>query len=108
MDVILTDGDRSDYRIHVYTGNRLGASTRADIRLILYGDQGRTEEIPLTDSRNHKIKFQKGQVWHHENVSLYIIILVVENGLRKVLECIKRDSQTANCLSCLKPSYSLI
>ena len=69
MDVILTDGERSDYRIQVYTGNRLGASTRADIRLILYGDQGRTEEIPLTDSRNHKIKFQKGQVCNQEILS---------------------------------------
>ena len=64
MEQVLRDGERSDYRVHVFTGNKLGASTRADIRLVMYGDKGRTQEIFLSDSRNHKIKFQKGQVRH--------------------------------------------
>lgn len=62
MDQILREGERSDLRIHVFTGNKLGASTRAEIRLVMFGDKGRTEEIFLSNSRNHKIKFQKGQV----------------------------------------------
>ena len=62
MDQIVRDGERSDFRIHVYTGNRLGAGTRAEIRLVMFGDKGRTQEIFLSESRNHKIKFQKGQV----------------------------------------------
>ena len=62
MDRILQDGDMSNFRIHVHTGNKLGASTRADVKLVVYGDRGRTREIFLNDCRNHKIKFQKGQV----------------------------------------------
>ena len=59
---MLTEGERVDYEVHVLTGSRLGASTRADVKLVLCGDMGRSEEIYLPDSTTHKVKFQKGQV----------------------------------------------
>ncbi|CAH1794890.1 unnamed protein product [Owenia fusiformis] len=64
-------GDKANYNIYVRTGNKLGASTKADVKVVLYGDNGRTESIPLLSSSTHKVKFQKGQedvfeinTWH--------------------------------------------
>ena len=56
------EGDMTNYEVHVFTGARLGASTKADVKLVLCGDKGRTHEIYLPDSTTHKVKFQKGQV----------------------------------------------
>lgn len=50
------------YRISVVTGNRLGASTRAEIKIVLIGQNGRSDELYLEKSRLHKVPFQKGQV----------------------------------------------
>ncbi len=61
MESIIWEGDKVQYRIHVYTGNRLGASTKADIKLVLAGDKGRTEEVFLKESKTYKVKFQRGQ-----------------------------------------------
>ena len=62
MERVLWDGELCRYRVRVVTGSRLGASTRTQIKIILCGDRGRTEEIPLEHATNHKIPFQKGQV----------------------------------------------
>ena len=72
MESILWDGEQSRYRVHVYTGNRLGASTKADIKLVLFGDKGRTEEIFLKDSRTYKVKFQRGQEDIFELNAVYV------------------------------------
>ena len=62
MERVLWDGEMCRYRVRVITGNRLGASTKAQVKLVLCGDLGRTEEIELKHSKNHKVMFQKGQV----------------------------------------------
>ena len=62
MERVIWDGETCRYRVHVYTGSRLGASTKAEVNVALCGYNGRTEDIWLQDSLNHKIKFQKGQV----------------------------------------------
>ncbi len=61
MERIIYEGDKSVYEVRTFTGNRLGASTKADIKIILAGDKGRTDEIFLKDSRTYKVKFQRGQ-----------------------------------------------
>ncbi|ELU03454.1 hypothetical protein CAPTEDRAFT_227139 [Capitella teleta] len=58
---ILTEGDSVTYQINVCTGSCIGASTRAEVKIVLIGQNGRTEEIYLEDSKLHKVPFQKGQ-----------------------------------------------
>ena len=60
--MVLTDGERVLYQVEVYTGNKNGSSTKAGVHLVLVGDIGRTKQLPLAKSKNHKIKFKKGQV----------------------------------------------
>ena len=76
MDTILQEGERTTYEVRVATGNRLGASTKADIKIVLCGDKGRTEEIFLKDSLTYKVKFQRGQVRHNEAI-IWITILML-------------------------------
>ncbi|GAB1602907.1 uncharacterized protein LOC115211626 [Argonauta hians] len=54
----------TNYKIVVKTGNELGASTRAHVKIMLYGDEGRTKPIELLESKTNKIKFQKGKEDH--------------------------------------------
>ncbi|XP_067673768.1 uncharacterized protein [Haliotis asinina] len=56
-------GPWGEYQVYVRTGNNIGASTKADIKLTLYGQQGRTKEMVLGtgDSKNHKVAFQKNK-----------------------------------------------
>ncbi|XP_013083774.2 uncharacterized protein LOC106068824 isoform X3 [Biomphalaria glabrata] len=54
-------GPLCQYEVYVRTGNRLGASTKASIKMIMYGEKGRTKEFVLKDSKKHKIPFQKGR-----------------------------------------------
>ncbi|KAH9502571.1 hypothetical protein Btru_069032 [Bulinus truncatus] len=54
-------GPLSEYEVYVTTGNRLGASTKAPIKIIMYGEKGRTKEFVLEQSKRHKIPFQKGK-----------------------------------------------
>nr|XP_022314646.1 uncharacterized protein LOC111119100 isoform X9 [Crassostrea virginica] len=61
LDEEVTSGDRAEYQIYVRTGNRIGASTKADVKITLYGDKGRTKEIQLNKSKRHKVCFQKGK-----------------------------------------------
>lgn len=59
----LKSGRRTVYEMAIHTGNRLGASTTADIFIILFGERGNTGKIKLKQSREgDKMKFQKGQV----------------------------------------------
>lgn len=61
LDEEVTSGDRAEYQIYVRTGNRIGASTKAQVKITLYGENGRTKEIPLDKSKRHKVCFQKGK-----------------------------------------------
>ncbi|XP_041363936.1 uncharacterized protein LOC121379401 isoform X2 [Gigantopelta aegis] len=54
-------GPVAEYQIYVRTGNRIGASGKADVKIILYGDKGCSKEIVLKESKRNKIKFQKGK-----------------------------------------------
>ncbi|XP_029636105.1 uncharacterized protein LOC115211626 isoform X1 [Octopus sinensis] len=60
----ITSGSVTNYKIVVKTGNELGASTRAQVKIVLYGDLGRTKSIDLLESKTNKIKFQKGKEDH--------------------------------------------
>lgn len=44
------------------TGDRVGAATKADVRVTLYGEKGRSKEVMLGKSERNKIKFQRGKV----------------------------------------------
>ncbi|PIK57589.1 hypothetical protein BSL78_05497 [Apostichopus japonicus] len=47
----------------IHTGSRLGASTTADIFVILFGEKGNTGKIKLKQSKEgDRMKFQKGQI----------------------------------------------
>lgn len=58
----ITSGKETKYIVVVKTGNVLGASTRAQIKIILCGTEGKTGAISLLKSETNKIKFQKGKV----------------------------------------------
>ncbi|BFZ18058.1 hypothetical protein BsWGS_21097 [Bradybaena similaris] len=67
------------YQVVVRTGDRLGSSTAAPVKLTLYGDKGRSEEFDLSKmSQRHKIPFQKG----HED--LFLLPAVHVGQLRKI------------------------
>ena len=64
---MVEDGDWAEYQIYVRTGSRIGASTKAEVKVTLYGEKGRTREFPLDKSRRHKVCFQKGKVLLFDN-----------------------------------------
>lgn len=61
-DHIVRAGPPAQYHIYVRTGKRIGASTKAHVKVTLYGEHGRSQEFLLAESQRHKIKFQKGHV----------------------------------------------
>lgn len=68
----ITSGSVTNYKIVVKTGNKLGASTRAQVKIVLYGDRGRSKPIDLLESKTNKIQFQKGKV----NIFFFISKLI--------------------------------
>ncbi|CAL1542634.1 unnamed protein product [Lymnaea stagnalis] len=54
-------GPIGEYQVYVQTGDRIGAGTKAPIKMIMYGDKGRTKEFTLSKSKRHKITFQRGK-----------------------------------------------
>lgn len=46
------------YKVTVYTGNKRGAGTDADVFITLYGDSGESGAIMLDDKKNN---FEAGQ-----------------------------------------------
>jgi len=50
------------YEVYVLTGDKLGAGTKAVVKLTLFGEYGNSGERPLLRSRTHRTKFQRGQV----------------------------------------------
>ena len=72
---VVLSGPVTEYQIFVRTGNRIGASGKADAKIILYGDKGCSKEFVLKESKRNKIKFQKGKV-------SYICVFTVIYGKR--------------------------
>ena len=72
----LKSGKRTIYEMAIHTGNRLGASTRADVHIILYGEKGNTGKIKLKQAKEtkdgKKMKFQKGQIDVFKVESFYV------------------------------------
>ena len=50
------------YEIYVLTGNKLGAGTKANVKLTVFGEYGNSGERPLLRSKTHRSKFQRDQV----------------------------------------------
>ena len=50
------------YHVYVYTGDKFGAGTDADVHIQLYGDQDDTGTINLKSSKTHKNKFERNQM----------------------------------------------
>ena len=50
------------YVVSVYTGNKHGAGTDANVFINLFGEQGDTGDRPLKQSKNNKNKFERGKV----------------------------------------------
>lgn len=50
------------YRVLVYTGDKFGAGTNANIFLNIFGELGDTGDRPLEESKNNKNKFERNQV----------------------------------------------
>jgi hypothetical protein len=50
------------YSVLVYTGDKMGAGTDADVFINIFGKQGDTGNRPLDKSKNNKNKFEKGKV----------------------------------------------
>jgi hypothetical protein len=56
----VVEGPAVKYRIVIKTGDRLGSSTEAAIKLRLFGSKGKSKQFKLRSSKNHKIPFRKG------------------------------------------------
>ncbi|XP_070186477.1 uncharacterized protein [Littorina saxatilis] len=55
------DGPWGEYQVHIKTGDRIGASSSADVNITIYGEKGCTPPIKLTNSKHNKMKFQRGK-----------------------------------------------
>ncbi|XP_075776815.1 oxygen-regulated protein 1 isoform X2 [Pelodiscus sinensis] len=51
----------AEYIIKVYTGDKKGAGTDANVHVILFGDKDSSELIQLTNSLEHKDPFERGK-----------------------------------------------
>ncbi|KAK3752041.1 hypothetical protein QZH41_019391, partial [Actinostola sp. cb2023] len=50
------------YEVYVQTGDRLGAGSKVNVKITLFGEYGNSGERQLLRSRTHRNKFQRGQV----------------------------------------------
>lgn len=50
------------YEVYILTGDKLGAGTKAVVKLTVFGEYGNSGERQLLRSRTHRTKFQRGQV----------------------------------------------
>lgn len=60
------------YSIHTFTGSLKGAGTDANVFIQLFGENGDSGEVPLSKSKLHRDKFEKGQedVFEHQCLDL--------------------------------------
>ncbi|NXF10213.1 LOXH1 protein, partial [Smithornis capensis] len=52
----------TEYIIKVYTGDKRGAGTDANVHIILYGDEDKSEVFHLSQSLEHQNPFERGKV----------------------------------------------
>ncbi|EDO43381.1 predicted protein [Nematostella vectensis] len=50
------------YEVYIKTGDRLGAGTKATVKITIFGEYGNSGERQLLRSKTHRSKFQRGQV----------------------------------------------
>ena len=55
----INSGDKLTYKVIVKTGDRLGSSSEAEIRLQMFGQRGKSKVIPLTKSTSHQLPFRR-------------------------------------------------
>ena len=76
-------------KVFVQTGRKVpGASTKAEVKLRLFGSKGKSEPFVLSQSRTHKIPFQKGQedVFHLEAFDVGPLDKIVIGHERREME----------------------
>ncbi len=50
------------YHVYVYTGDKFGAGTDANVYIVLFGDNDDTGEVWLKTSKTNKNKFERKQM----------------------------------------------
>lgn len=50
------------YEVYVQTGDRLGAGSKVNVKITIFGEYGNSGERQLLRSKTHRNKFQRGQV----------------------------------------------
>lgn len=56
------EGNQTEYTIKVYTGHRMGAGTDANVHIVLFGNEDKSEVFHLSQSLEHQDPFEKGMV----------------------------------------------
>ncbi|XP_035174463.1 oxygen-regulated protein 1 isoform X2 [Oxyura jamaicensis] len=54
--------NQTEYTIQVYTGDKRGAGTDANVHIILFGDEDKSEVLQLSQSLEHQDPFERGKV----------------------------------------------
>lgn len=52
----------TEYTIKVYTGDKRGAGTDANVHIILFGNEDKSEVFQLSQSLEHQDPFERGKV----------------------------------------------
>lgn len=55
-------GNLTEYTIKVYTGDKRGAGTDANVHIILFGNEDKSEVFQLSQSSEHQNPFERGKV----------------------------------------------
>ncbi|NXC24572.1 LOXH1 protein, partial [Campylorhamphus procurvoides] len=55
-------GDMTEYTVKVYTGDKRGAGTDANVHIILFGNEDKSEVFQLSESLEHQNPFERGKV----------------------------------------------
>ncbi|NXK92025.1 LOXH1 protein, partial [Formicarius rufipectus] len=55
-------GDVTEYIVKVYTGDKRGAGTDANVHIILFGNEDKSEVFQLSESLEHQNPFERGKV----------------------------------------------
>ncbi|NXC47423.1 LOXH1 protein, partial [Penelope pileata] len=56
------EGNQTEYTIKVYTGDKRGAGTDANVHIILFGSEGKSKIFHLSQSLEHQDPFERGKV----------------------------------------------
>lgn len=64
--------NQTEYTIKVYTGDKRGAGTDANVHIILFGDEDKSEVFQLSQSLEHQDPFERGKVRIQISVCFWI------------------------------------